>query len=32
MTIYYGKDSMWWHGEEGLTPLQYPATEVSDQR
>lgn len=23
-TIYYGKDSCWWLGEEGLQPLPYP--------
>jgi len=23
-TIYYGKDSRWWHSEEGLEPLPYP--------
>jgi hypothetical protein len=23
-TIYYGKDSRWWVGEEGLEPLPYP--------
>lgn len=24
-TIYYGKESMWWLGEEGLPPRPYPA-------
>jgi hypothetical protein len=22
-TIYYGDDSHWWHGEDGLTPVPY---------
>lgn len=23
-TIYYGKDSYWWKGEDALVPLPYP--------
>jgi hypothetical protein len=23
-TIYYGRDSHWWLGEEGLQPIPYP--------